>query len=298
MTTSRKLIITRGLPGSGKSTWAEAERTLLESKGFKTYITNKDTIRKTLIALGWKWSPENEKDVLKTQNHDIKAAFNNGYSVVIVADCNFGKHKDRLYGLAMYCNADFEVKDFTSVPLETCIERDSKRQEEVGAEVITKMYNDYLSAPEPKIYTPDVRKPRALICDLDGTLALHNGKRSPYDYNKVDLDTLNEPVAELLRAYAGYKNFVVIYLSGREDSCRYKTEDWLQRMHVPTDPPHILLMRKEKDHRKDYIVKQEIFDQYIRDNYWVRFALDDQDQVVKMWRELGLPCWQVNYGNF
>lgn len=294
----KRLVITQGLPGSGKSTWAEEERVKLESQGHKVFISNKDDIRKSLSASGWKWSRDAEKDVIKIQNDQIKSAFAGGVSVVIVADCNFGKHKDRLRGLAMLCDADFELKDFTNVPLSVCIERDAKRSDSIGAQAISEVHTKYLSTPIVTLYNPDYRLPRAIICDLDGTLALHNGNRSPYDYAKVGDDTLNTPIAEVVRAYAGYKGFTIIYLSGREDSCRDLTEQWLQKHHMPCDPPHILLMRQSKDHRKDYIVKQEIFDRYIRDHYFVRFALDDRDQVVKMWRDMGLTCLQVNYGNF
>ena len=296
----KRLIATRGVPGSGKSTWASEEQERLIAQGLKVVISNKDDLRAAMAQSGWVWTPEAEKDVIKTQNSVIKGAFAQGANVVIVADCNFGRHKDRLRGLAMSCNADFEIKDFTNVPLALCIERDSKRPEgrRVGADAITAMYNEYLVVKEPMVYIPNHKLPRAIICDLDGTLALHNGKRSPYDYMNVGVDDLNAPVAEIIRAFAGYKGYTIIYISGRDSVCRHVTEEWIQKNHCPVDPPHILLMRKEKDHRKDYIVKQEIFDQYVRDNYWVKFVLDDRDQVVKMWRAMGLSCLQVNYGNF
>ena len=58
-------------------------------------------------------------------------------------------------------------------------------------------------------------------------------------------------------------------------------------------------MRKTDDFRQDSIVKKELFDQYIKDKYFVEYWLDDRDQVVKMVREeLGLLCLQVYYGNF
>lgn len=296
---SKRLIATIGLPGSGKSTWAVMEKARLEEQGLKIRITNKDEIRSALSATGWTWSPENEKDVLKFQNSEIKSAFAHGADVVIVADTNFGKHRDRLKGLAFHCNAAFEVKDFTKVPLATCIQQDAMRPEglRVGPDVITDMYNKHLTT-EIVPYVPNKEKPSAIICDLDGTLALHNNKRSPYDISKVGDDDLNGPIADILRTYATTTDYTIIYVSGREDSCREATEDWLFRMHVPTVAPHILYMRQTKDHRKDDIVKLEIFNRYIRNNYWVRFCLDDRDRVVKMWRELGLACLQVNYGNF
>ena len=58
-------------------------------------------------------------------------------------------------------------------------------------------------------------------------------------------------------------------------------------------------MRKTEDVRKDAIVKKEFFDTHIRDKYFVKYVLDDRNQVVDMWRlELGLACLQVNYGDF
>jgi hypothetical protein len=57
-------------------------------------------------------------------------------------------------------------------------------------------------------------------------------------------------------------------------------------------------MRKTGDHRPDYIVKNEIFDQRIRDNFNVLGAFDDRDQVVDMYRKMGITVFQVAPGNF
>lgn len=57
-------------------------------------------------------------------------------------------------------------------------------------------------------------------------------------------------------------------------------------------------MRPEGDERKDSIVKQEIYEKYIKDRYNVRFVLDDRNQVVDMWREVGLKVLQVAPGDF
>jgi len=57
-------------------------------------------------------------------------------------------------------------------------------------------------------------------------------------------------------------------------------------------------MRPTGDNRKDAIVKREIFDREIRDRYRILFVLDDRNQVVDMWRELGLTCLQVAPGDF
>jgi hypothetical protein len=139
--------------------------------------------------------------------------------------------------------------------------------------------------------------PRAIICDLDGTLALI-GHRSPYDTAKALDDALNEPVANVIEVYAHQDKFDIrlILVSGREDRHRRTTEDWLEKHDITHY--EALYMRPSGDRRKDFVVKHEIYERHIKGKYDVLFVLDDRDQVVKMWRELGLTCFQVEYGNF
>jgi len=290
------LTMTRGIPASGKTTWAEQEVINAKACGEKVVIVNKDDIRAELVKQGWKWSHETEKEVIEIRNKAIVGALAHGESV-ICSDCNFGKHKQRLSDLARKYGAEFRVVDFTHVPLETCIERDSKRPEgkRVGEKVIREMYEKYVAIPKVEHYVPKSETPLAIICDLDGTLALFDGKRSPYDAAKCADDDLNLPVYEVISAMCN-RRYKIIYLSGREDKFRAQTEAFLTKHLCPVGGP--LLMRPTGDFRKDYIVKQELFDKYVRNDYNVLFVLDDRNSVVKMWRELGLTCLQVAEGAF
>jgi hypothetical protein len=54
-------------------------------------------------------------------------------------------------------------------------------------------------------------------------------------------------------------------------------------------------MRKTDDNRCDSIVKEEIYNEYIKDKYNVLAVFDDRDRVVDMWRRIGLPTYQVYY---
>ena len=54
-----------------------------------------------------------------------------------------------------------------------------------------------------------------------------------------------------------------------------------------------LVMRKDDDNRHDAEVKSEIFDTYIRGKYNVAFILDDRPKIVRMWKSLGLPVFNV-----
>ncbi len=155
-------------------------------------------------------------------------------------------------------------------------------------------------APRPKVdfHEPiaiqDPGLPKAIVCDLDGTLALMHG-RDPFDATYCDEDDLNEPVASVLRNFAG-NGYQILLVSGREDCYDKPTARFLDKYSIPY---HRLWMRKTKDFRKDAIIKKEIFDAEIAGKYFIEFVLDDRDQVVEMWRkELHLPCFQVNYGNF
>jgi len=136
--------------------------------------------------------------------------------------------------------------------------------------------------------------PKAIICDLDGTLALMNG-RNPFDANKCDEDLINEPVANVLKNYKklGYK---ILLVSGREDRYKEPTLRFLTIHGIEYDD---LIMRKTKDSRKDSIIKTEIYNDHIKDKYFIEFVLDDRNQVVDTWRkDLKLPCFQVYYGDF
>ena len=141
-------------------------------------------------------------------------------------------------------------------------------------------------------------KPNTIICDLDGTLSLLNG-RDPYKPETCDNDKVNIAVAMVLE-YA-HDNFddkdAITFLSGREDKYRPQTILFLDRAISFLD--YNLYMRGTDDFRKDSMVKKELFDEYIKDRYHVLFVMDDRNQVVDMWRnELKLTCFQVAEGNF
>lgn len=292
-----KLIMLRGLPGSGKSTWAK--RMIAEHQHF--IRVNKDEIR-TELGLDGTWSPAQEPKVVEVRDNRIEYALSRGISV-ISDDTNFGKkHEPRLRELAKKYNAEFEIKEFNT-PVETCILRDSERsgKARVGEDVIWGMAEQHLGLKRPaklEPYVPDPSLPRVILCDLDGTAALHNG-RGPFDYHKIHTDLPNKPIKDILWAMAN-QGVETIYMSGREDTdnVRADTIKWLQDNNFPPYAYHKLFMRAKGDYRKDSVVKYELFNNHIRKLYYVQFVLDDRDQVVKMWRELGLTCLQVNYGDF
>lgn len=130
-------------------------------------------------------------------------------------------------------------------------------------------------------------KPWCQIYDLDGTLAIR-GDRGPYDWDRVGEDTVNEAVAHIAWNRNGEDHLIVV--SGRSDVCEKDTCMWLYDNSLK---PTLLLMRKHGDTRCDTIVKEEMYNEHIKDKYNVRFVVDDRPKVCRMWRRLGLPVLQV-----
>ena len=278
------VYFTIGLPASGKSTWAKAK---VDKSPNAIKRVNKDELRAMLDNSYH--SKGNEKFVLNMQDLIIKSALEEGKHVIVDNTHLAPKHEARIRELIKGL-AVLEIVDFRHVPLETCIERDLKRFNSVGEKVIRDMYNQFIAPPRnPKpAYNPDL--PEAIICDLDGTIALI-GDRSPYDGASCEKDLVNEPVRSILQT----SGKAIVFVSGREDKYKTQTLAWLEKHGIKFES---LYMRKSGDMRKDSIVKQEIYDQFILDKYNVAFVLDDRDQVVRVWRDLGLTCLQVDYGDF
>lgn len=280
--------MTKGLPGSGKTTWAKEQ--VLNGKGLVKRV-NKDDLRNMIDA--GKHSRMREEIILAVRDTLVDFFLLDRFDV-IVDDTNLEpKHEAKLRNLADMHKAEFIIKDFTDVPLEECLFRDAGRvQGMVGQKVIRDMYNRYLK-PE-FIERPRVEGlPDAIIVDIDGTVATHP-HRSHYDYSQVIGDLPRHEIINIVRNYheQGVK---VLIVSGRDDSCQFDTYKWLQKHAVTFYELH---MRKTGDTRTDHIVKQEIYDNFIKDKFNVRIVLDDRNQVVDMWRRNGLVTLQVAEGNF
>ncbi|MCX5192798.1 AAA family ATPase [Streptomyces sp. NBC_00249] len=296
-----------GLPASGKTTAARALQT--EAAGRMRRV-NLDELRQMLDLPdpGRGHSYRHEQTVLAIQDAAVRAAVDDGFDVV-VDNTHLTSHIPKRLKAAVAGRATFVVHDFTGVPIEECVRRDAARERQVGEEIIRiladkhakatkggwRLTAEWLNDEAPvRPYVADPQLPAAVLCDIDGTLAL-TGDRGPYDFSRCELDLLNEPVRHALDAFRRADGDVVVLLSGRSEEHRPQTESWLRRHEVPYDE---LWMRAAGDTRRDDVVKAELFDAHVRDRYAVRVSLDDRDRVVAVWRRMGLPTWQVNYGDF
>lgn len=306
-----KVLYTVGCPGSGKTTWAQEYQDKNTQPNAEVAIVCRDDIRLALDPTRKQHQRKKFEDlVTDTHTEQLKAhLLDERVAVIIIADTNLNPirmstSKALIMGFIKGSTGrELTIEDVVfDVHYSILVKRNAKRGiNAVPSAVLDAFYKRmkiYLN--EYKCYKPDVDLPKAVIFDLDGTLA-DNNHRSPFEYHKLSEDTLVDSVANVLKLYhsSGYK---IICLSGRNAGTAsdvlewYKlTDQWLTENNIPADK---LFMRHWNDYRKDDIVKEEIFWDSIAPYYNVEVAFDDRSTVVAMWRRIGLKCFQVQPGDF
>ena len=312
------LTVMVGISGSGKSVLTRDW--VLRGYG-RVLRFNRDNLR-AMMYPGVTWEnggKRNEDLVRRYEQEGVRAALRASHVTDVIVDDTNCVLRTR-YGweeIARDTRSKFRLVLMTT-SLAECIERDSKRTgiECVGEKVVRGQYKTLCEASvTPKQYSVaepsrpvqergalrqgefPLRLPNApvVLCDIDGTLANHNGPngefiRSPFDESKVLLDGVHTVVADWVRAI--YPHYNVVIVSGRHDTCGEDTVAWLEGHSIPFD--HIL-MRAGGDNRSDFIIKKEILTELLTvlSQGQLAFVLDDRPQVVKMWRENGLKVYPV-----
>ena len=151
-----------------------------------------------------------------------------------------------------------------------------------------------------------IRKDKIVIFDLDGTLALIDDRRDlatkdngKFDWDvffnpdNISLDLPNQPVIDManLLSKQGFRIFI---LSGRSDVTHQATVNWLNDNGIWWD--HLVMRPQNHLYLPDNDLKQMWLDSIGKDN--VAMVFDDRNQVVDMWRQNGLTCFQVADGDF
>lgn len=285
-----KVILTRGLPASGKSTWAK-EEVAKDPTNWKR--VNRDSIRRMMDN----YAKLNQDEKMLEQIRDnLILIFLQANKNVIVDDVNLSARHERHISQLVKDIATVEIKEFMDVPLGELLRRNAYRPEEerVPNHVIKKLAKQFYKNPEPPVYNSKL--PFCVIVDIDGTLA-HLGNRSPYDATNSYLDEVNLAVKKVILSLRNNLSIEKIFLiTGRDEKFRSVTEKWLKDKEVPYD---LLLMRKNDDRRKDYIYKKEMYENFIKDKYNVLFVMEDRNQVVNMYRkELNFTVFQVAEGDY
>ena len=311
-----KIFILQGLPAAGKSTWA----TQYVKDNLGTKRINNDSLR--LMLDNGVFSRDNE-DMLNVAFFQlVTLSLNSGFDVILDNTYLNQKALNKVHAFASnYGNLEVIEKVFP-VSIEDCLARNALREglARVPEKVIFDMAkaagidkNGYAQLldkvttyrPKPEAKPQDTSLPKALVCDLDGTLALI-GDRSPYDSASCAKDHINTPVLECLHAMY-LRGYEIIFVSGRSEDHRLQTKEFLDRCNtITTDMSestlkmyYSLFMRPSKDNRKDSVVKKEIYENHLEGRYNILFWLDDRPQVIRMARyDLGLTVFALNDREF
>lgn len=149
-----KIILCRGIQGSGKTTWA---KDWVKEFPVNRIRINNDDIRN---MLGPYWIPEREKLVSEIKKKTAQYAMYMNFDIVVdnmnlnPKEIEFWKEVITLHNHVVTdplraiseepCyEYELEFKDFFNISLKECIDRDSKRPNPIGEEVIRNTYEKY-----------------------------------------------------------------------------------------------------------------------------------------------------------
>ncbi len=302
---TRKLIICRGIQGSGKSTWAK--QWCHEDPKHRVRFNN-DDIRN---MLGDYWVPDREKLVTEAKANMITFALITGYDVV-VDNMNLNPKEDTW--IRTLCtniekdkgiHIDIEYKDFF-IPVEECIRCDAMRPNPIGEKVIKDTWRRYRTfIIQQNINEMLSKRPEhvdgarpAILVDMDATLCLNTTGRPYYGEGAAEgmlNDIAVEGICNLVKSL--YEKRTIFIITGREGTPEIieATKKWLDSNSIKVDG---LFFRPVKDYSPGAECKKKIYEDNIKGKYNVEFVLDDNYKCVEMWREQGLVCLQPNEGKF
>ena len=187
------------------------------------------------------------------------------------------------------------------MPFKEALARDKARNRPVGEKVLKRFYSQYFYDKyvqevgfDDRIIKESNGKPNCIVIDLDGTTAIHRG-RLPFDWDKIPSDFC-DPRIKLIIEQFNYQTVKIIFLTGRPDKTRIKTNAWLNQ-HFP-NINYSLLMREDNDFRSGEVSKRELWEHEVEPYYNTLCVFEDSNKCVDMWRELGLLTCQVANGEY
>lgn len=296
----KKLILCRGIQGSGKTTWA---RQWVEEDPENRVRINNDDIRN---MLGKYWVTSRENLVSSIKKNMAEEAINRGYDIV-VDNMNLNP-KEVLFwkDMVKMANMDpdgykyeIEFKDFF-ISLEECIRRDAMRSNPIGEKVIRetwKRYKHFIQTSEVERYVDNLRKytgkPKCIVIDMDSTMCFNTTKRPWFGDGAAEgmiNDVPNTGMCDIVRQLQ--EQYLVVVATGRDTTQAEVTKEWLAKQGINVDE---FYFRTNKDYRKGVVVKKEQIEA-ILEKYDIVAIFDDCEPIVDMYREMGLTVLQPNKG--
>jgi predicted kinase len=298
-----KLIICRGCPASGKTTWA---KDYIKNVNKNIVRINRDDIRRQFYpsknfpyyVMGNK-TEEGVQRIVENMMSDASV----GKVDVIDDNTNLNiKYFDKNVKSAEKLGFTVEVKDFFDVPLDKLLTRNLEREHSVPEDVIHRMFRAQLHI-QNRVIVSDPSKQSCIVVDIDGTVA-EMGKGEPwgrgsFEWHKVLNDKPRENVINTVLDLSNRHH--IYFLSGRDGVAYEDTALWLLKNIISRGSfpcGYSLKLRTANDNRPDSIVKEELLHAHVLPNYNIAFCIDDRDSVVHHYRALGLEVWQVAQGRF
>ncbi|PVZ14153.1 AAA family ATPase [Actinomycetospora cinnamomea] len=290
------LHLTRGLPASGKSTWARA---LVASRRPGSILrVNRDDLRRSMADPAYSTPVDAvERRISAAEWQLVRSTLLAGVDVVVDATNLRAAVARRWLALAEACGACWHVEDVVA-DLEECIRRDAARNgpEHVGEDTLRDLHARYLDpvtgrpaplAPPPRLssaggapYRPVPGTPSAVLVVVEGVLAQADPP-DPDHPEDVPVAAAVEVLAAL--AAAGHR---VVALSARPEEERAAVTSWLaRRVPVPVDT---VLLRPPGRRRGEDAVALGLFDAHVRDRYTVVAVVEGRPRRAARWRGLGL----------
>lgn len=295
----KKLILTRGIQGSGKSTWAR--QWVVEDPEHRIRINNDDMRN----MLGKYWVPSREELITHSKNLLAIHAMMLGYDIVIdnmnlnPKEIKFWEDIVTTHNVEGKYKYELEFKDFF-IPVEECIRRDAMRPNPIGEKVIRetwKRYKHFIQTTEVERHVDKMRrytgKPKCIVIDMDSTMCFNVTKRPWFGEGAAEgmiNDVPNTGVCEMIRQLQDYYDIVVA--TGRDTSQEEVTRQWLAKQGINPDE---FYFRTNGDYRKGVVVKKEQIEK-ILETYDIVSIFEDCEPIVQMYREMGLTVLQPNKG--
>lgn len=301
----KKIILTRGIPGSGKSTWAKAW--VAESPETRIRL-NWDDMR-NMLGPYWVPSRENINKTMLWCAVNTAAYCDKPYDIVIdnmnlnpkgwkeveewIETYNASSH-----ATSMNVQYVLEFKDFFT-PVEECIRRDAMRTNPIGEKTIKdiwRKYRHFIQTQAVERYVNNLRprdpnKPDCIVVDMDSTMCFNTNSRPWYGEGSTEAminDIPNEGVVNLVKS----QSYPIVVCTGRNRAQAEVTEKWLNKYGVY---PEVMHFRTDNDYRTGVIVKSELMENILKD-YNVVAVFEDCEPIVAKFREMGLTVLQPNKG--
>lgn len=301
------IIFTRGLPASGKSTWAKA---WVAADPENRVRINKDTIRHELFGDATRHDKTASGLVAAEENNQIQKAVKAGKDIIL--DNTYVitpqvtkklKFLRNLKGVQNITHRDFPIT------LEEAKRRNSQRERQVPEEIMDG-FSKFLGPkgqfpvfpgtyPTTPVVLPETKNPTYAF-DMDGTLVdtrdvvhwVQRDKDRDYDsfHRLSEFSPANESVKAIALS-AKKRGYSVIITTARSEDYRETTQKWLDDHNVPYDN---IFMRPRTDSRPDYFIKKDMF-AIITEHYRILKVVDDNPQAIQAWKEVGASVIEIPY---